>query len=229
MDYLLRDSYFTGASYGRFDHDWLIRGLTHHEAEGMVNLALHGRAVLAFEDFLLSRYHMFVMVYFHQRTNAYDRMLLRFFESLERPFSFPSDLSVYCECDDAYLYAILREHRRNAWSQAILERRPLPLVAGLEGERAERAKPLLDAAVRGAGLHPEWIASTGILSKYHGKTDDAYRRIFVVEERARAIPLEKATDLFERYQAKKYLLRLHGPVAEKDRARKVADEVLAGV
>ena len=80
MDYLLRDSYFTGTPYGQIDKEWLIGGLTHYEGEdGMVNLALNGRTLLSFEDFL-SRYHMFVMVYFHHRTNAYDRMLVRFFE-----------------------------------------------------------------------------------------------------------------------------------------------------
>lgn len=67
MDYLLRDSYYTGVSYGKFDSDWLIGHLTHHEMpNGQLHLALHERALFSFDDFLLSRHHMFLMVYFHK-------------------------------------------------------------------------------------------------------------------------------------------------------------------
>ena len=235
MDYLLRDSYFTGATYGRFDHDWLIRGLTFHcDEAGQVNLALNERAVLTFEDFLLSRYHMFVMVYFHQRINAYDRMLLRFFESLDPPFFFPADLARYCEFDDAHLYAILREHRENRWSEWILHRRPIRLILDLAGERARAAEGPIDEALRAAGIVPEWIPSTGVLSKYYaraGGPDDLYGRIFVegdsVGGRRGALRLEEATELFGRYREPAYLQRLHVDRSQGKEARAIASRVLA--
>ena len=101
MDYLLRDSYFTRTPYGQYDKDWLLGGLTHFEGEGgVVNLGIQGRALLSFEDFLLSRYHMFVMVYFHHRTNVYDRMLVRFFEELNGKYELPGDPEEYVHADD---------------------------------------------------------------------------------------------------------------------------------
>ena len=60
MDYLQRDSFFTGVNYGKFDADWIVQNLEGVQREGRVHLALQHRAVFAFEDFLLSRYHMFL-------------------------------------------------------------------------------------------------------------------------------------------------------------------------
>src|SRR5215470_791453 len=58
MDYLLRDSFYTGVNYGRFDLDWLVQNLHPAERDGQVELALSRSEVFAFEDFLLSRHHM---------------------------------------------------------------------------------------------------------------------------------------------------------------------------
>ena len=53
MDYLQRDSFFTGVNYGKFDADWIVQNLMPVEREGRVWLGLLHRAVFAFEDFLL--------------------------------------------------------------------------------------------------------------------------------------------------------------------------------
>ena len=43
MDYLQRDSFFTGVNYGKFDLDWLVQNLESVEREGRVHLALQHR------------------------------------------------------------------------------------------------------------------------------------------------------------------------------------------
>ena len=62
MDYLQRDSFFTGVAYGKYDQTWLLENLSYHLDSDQAHLALDVRALFAFEDFLLSRYHMFVSV-----------------------------------------------------------------------------------------------------------------------------------------------------------------------
>ncbi len=57
MDYLLRDSYFAGVPYGRYDHEWLLDNLTLVEHAGALHLGLIARATFSFEDYLLSRRH----------------------------------------------------------------------------------------------------------------------------------------------------------------------------
>ncbi len=229
MDYLLRDSYFTGTTYGNFDREWLIGGLTSYESDdGEVNLALHGRALLSFEDFLLSRYHMFVMVYFHHRTNGYDRMLVRFFDDLEAEYTLPGDPQAYVDADDPSIYALLREHRSNKWAQRILNRDPIRKVLELEGDDVGKWRPALEAAFAAEGIATEWIASKGVLSKYYGKKDNLYGRIFVVEPRPgiSVVGLDEATELFTRYRSPTILQRLYVFPEDVERARELVASVI---
>ena len=81
MDYLRRDALCTGVTYGHFDFDWLAGNLTAHVHEGRTFLGLQHRALYSFEDFLISRFHMFLMVYFHYKSVIYDAMLGEFFKN----------------------------------------------------------------------------------------------------------------------------------------------------
>lgn len=231
MDYLLRDSYYTGVSYGRYDLDWLIGGLTTHTSQtNNVYLALHSRALLTFEDFLLSRLHMFLMVYFHHRTNAYDRMLERFFETMDPSVTFLGGIESYVATDDAALMEFLRRHRGNKWAQRILQHNPLPKVVELRGAQEQAALPLIDEALKRDGIQPEWITSRGILSKYQSR-GTAAAPLFVIEQRAsgrrEAVSLQDATDLFKRYQESTLLVRLHTCETDSDAARQIVAKILS--
>ena len=81
MDYLLRDSYFCGVSYGNFDLDWLIDNLDICHINNKAYLGLSERAVVTFDDFLLSRFHMFLMVYFHYRSVCLEKLLIKYLKS----------------------------------------------------------------------------------------------------------------------------------------------------
>jgi uncharacterized protein len=72
MDYLQRDSYFTGVEYGRVDVQRVIDSL--HIAEG--HLVIDEAAQNAFEALLLARYQMFKSVYFHRTVRAAELMLV---------------------------------------------------------------------------------------------------------------------------------------------------------
>ena len=71
MDYLLRDSYFTGVEYGMADVHRVIDSLSVERGR----LALDQAAVPAFEAMLLARYQMFKNVYFHRTVRAAQIML----------------------------------------------------------------------------------------------------------------------------------------------------------
>ncbi|HNU09071.1 MAG TPA: HD domain-containing protein, partial [Pyrinomonadaceae bacterium] len=73
MDYLLRDSLMTGAKYGVFDLEWIIKSLEIDEESDRIYVAARG--LYAVEDYLQARYYMFRQVYFHRTLRAAEAML----------------------------------------------------------------------------------------------------------------------------------------------------------
>src|SRR5437763_217714 len=116
MDYLQRDSFFTGVNYGKFDADWIVQNLAAVERDGRVYLALLHRAVFEFEDFLLSRYHMFLSVYFHSTSVGYEVLPQRCCESGE--YALPADPDEYLLHDDVALLGALRSSQ-NPWARRV--------------------------------------------------------------------------------------------------------------
>jgi uncharacterized protein len=73
MDYLPRDSLFTGAEYGKIDYHRLIASF---EVVAPGHLAINKSALYSFESMLISRYEMFKAVYFHKTVRSAEVMLL---------------------------------------------------------------------------------------------------------------------------------------------------------
>jgi len=72
IDYLLRDTYFTGVEYGKVDIQRVIDSLG-VSSDG--HLMLERAALYAFEALLIARYEMFKAVYFHRTVRAAELML----------------------------------------------------------------------------------------------------------------------------------------------------------
>ncbi|WP_323735449.1 HD domain-containing protein [Methanosphaera sp. ISO3-F5] len=70
MDYLARDSYYTGVAYGVIDTERLIYSLTYNEDK----LVLTPKGVQAAESTLLARYFMYPTVYQHHTTRIVNSM-----------------------------------------------------------------------------------------------------------------------------------------------------------
>lgn len=68
IDYLLRDSYFTGASYGQLDLDRILMALDYDPATQQLVVAHKGQA--AIEHYLVVRYFMYAQIYNHPKNLA---------------------------------------------------------------------------------------------------------------------------------------------------------------
>jgi HD superfamily phosphohydrolase len=73
MDYLNRDSFFTGVAEGVIGYDRIIKMLTVHNGELMVE----EKAVYSIEKFLVSRRLMYWQVYLHKTVLAAEMMLVK--------------------------------------------------------------------------------------------------------------------------------------------------------
>ena len=78
LDYLLRDSYFTGASYGQLDLDRILMALRFEPGSGRLVVAHKGLS--AIEHYLVVRHFMYVQVYNHPKNISVTWLLERAFE-----------------------------------------------------------------------------------------------------------------------------------------------------
>jgi uncharacterized protein len=85
MDYLPRDSFFTGAEYGKVDYYRLISSF---EVLSNGHLGINKSAINSLESMLISRYQMFKAVYFHKTVRAGEVMLLHSLMSADKQLNF---------------------------------------------------------------------------------------------------------------------------------------------
>ncbi|MDQ0159357.1 HD domain-containing protein [Alkalibacillus salilacus] len=71
MDYLQRDAYFTGVSYGHFDMERILRVMRPKEDQ----MVIKESGMHAVEDYIMSRYQMYWQVYFHPVTRSAEVIL----------------------------------------------------------------------------------------------------------------------------------------------------------
>ncbi|GMU57092.1 MAG: hypothetical protein AMXMBFR33_62380 [Candidatus Xenobia bacterium] len=96
MDYLLRDSLYTGVRYGLFDLDRILASLVPLEDEpGGLLAALDPKGVDAVEEFLFSRYFMQWQVYRHRTVRSAEALLRAVLERSRQAYlESPTSLSI---------------------------------------------------------------------------------------------------------------------------------------
>ena len=80
MDYLSRDSFFTGVSEGVIGYDRILKMLTVHKGELMVE----EKAIYSIEKFLVARRLMYWQVYLHKTVLSAEKMLVRIIERAQQ-------------------------------------------------------------------------------------------------------------------------------------------------
>ena len=123
MDYVVRDSFHTGAGYGSVD----IRRLLY--AIDVIDnlLAVNGKSVATLESFLLARFESFRTIYFHKASRAVQIMMVRALEEAKDElhlldFDEPED---YLKLDDYKVWTALKESKKSGKIIQDLEARKL--------------------------------------------------------------------------------------------------------
>ncbi len=94
MDYLLRDSYFTGTDYGRYDYARLFQSLIVYQSGRSHFLGVIEKGAAAAEAFVLARHRMYWSVYFHKTTRGVEMLLLSAFEKARDLIDKGKDLEI---------------------------------------------------------------------------------------------------------------------------------------
>jgi HD superfamily phosphohydrolase len=123
MDFLVRDSFHTGAGYGFVDVHRLLYRLDVING----NLSVDGTAVAALESFLLARLESFRTIYFHRASRAVQIMIVNALEEAKDElglldFDEPEE---YLSMDDYKVWTQLRECKKSKKIMRDLEARKL--------------------------------------------------------------------------------------------------------
>src|SRR2546426_1088102 len=150
MDYLMRDSHYTGVMYGVFDLQRLTLSITVRSG----NLVVLQKGLYAADQFLISRFYMYEQVYLHRVKRAFEGMARLFAESAEKgSLGYPSEkelgsetgLSRFLTCDDEWFMNTLRnqsssETVRGRIADQIMRRIPYKKIIGSDDIRHIYAK-----------------------------------------------------------------------------------------
>lgn len=71
MDYLQRDAYYTGVSYGHFDMERILRVMRPRKGK----VVFKSSGMHALEDYIMSRFQMYLQVYFHPVSRSAEVLL----------------------------------------------------------------------------------------------------------------------------------------------------------
>lgn len=82
MDYLLRDAYFTGTSYGNFDLERILRTMRVQEDK----IVVKETGIHTVEDYIMARYHMYWQVYYHPTSRSYESILALLFKRMKEVY-----------------------------------------------------------------------------------------------------------------------------------------------
>jgi HD superfamily phosphohydrolase len=106
MDYLTRDSFFTGVSEGVIGYDRILKMLVVHNGE----LMIEEKAIYSVEKFLVARRLMYWQVYLHKTVMAAEKMLVHTIERAQELIAGGIELPVASPA----LAFFLKEHQPGA-------------------------------------------------------------------------------------------------------------------
>ncbi len=216
MDYLLRDSYFCGVSYGKFDLDWIIDNLEPCIIDNKAYIGISERAVATFDDFLLCRFHMFLMVYFHYKAVCLEKLLYRYFASAPHEYQIPADIEEYLDHDDHHLMKVLRNSKNN-WAQMIVRNTIPKKIFETFGHSKHESLINLENYLKEQKIDYIKCSSSGRLSKYYSNTEEGRTKFPLKVVRANSIgakkatyqDIDEATDLFTKFTDSHTVNRIH--------------------
>lgn len=221
MDYLERDAYFCGTNYGKVELEWLLQNLSFHTIGDRVHLALDRRAVYTFDDFLLSRHHMHLMVYFHHKSIIFEELLYRYLTSKDCSFAVPANIEKYVDCTDWALFQHLNTVD-NPWARRMVERRPYRMLYELHSNNDTDRPDQIRQRLENEGVSVIHSNSQARLSKYHsGSEIDKALQIYVVDPYDRdsePFPIEQTTEIFQKYEHTRRIDRIYVPPEDYSRA-----------
>lgn len=203
MDYLLRDAYETGTSYGTFDLERILRTMrVKNETLCMKESGMH-----SVEDYIMARYHMYWQVYLHPDAKSYELLIELFIKQyMKSDVVIPAidclkrDLSnqEFVQMDEARLLYGFQEAASCSnpllceYANAILDRHLLEWIENPSEEEKERIKENL--IQNGYALEDWYIEEKTKNSAYLPYTEEK-SIIWILNKKQELKPLSSCSEI----------------------------------
>lgn len=152
MDYLLRDSFFSGAKYGDYHIDHLVKNMyvgwdiiEDNIQKSWIGIAINKKGKGAFEDFVHSRFRMYLQVYNHKSVTNFKWLVRQaVFEISEDPENEDAikeklkDLNKFSEFTDTYFWEMFRNYAQKQKKSAcyyIVNRKKLKYIKSIRADK----------------------------------------------------------------------------------------------
>jgi len=172
MDYLLRDAYYSGATYGTFD----LARIIHLMRPVVDGIAFEQKGMATVEDYIISRYQMYEQVYFHPVSRGIEVVLTHLLDramelyqdqqkkqisidnfvtpDLKPLFEYSVSIEQYLDLDDASILENINLWRHSSdkvlaeLSMRFLDRKPLKSIEISPKTRhyLSKIRPLIEEA-----------------------------------------------------------------------------------
>ena len=201
LDYLGRDSFFTGVSEGIVGTDRIISMLNVHDDE----LVVDEKGIYSVEKFIISRRLMYWQVYMHKTVIAADQLLLSILRRARdlniSPFTFhlsPFDIDRFAEVDDDDIMVAVKH-----WQHSDDE-----ILSTLCKNMVNRRLP----AIRFSNEpfpepEPSYFEGTGRLRNRSYDFND--QEIKVLYKDGRCLPISEASDQLDRHFLEKQVTKYY--------------------
>ncbi|MBR4229862.1 MAG: HD domain-containing protein [Bacteroidales bacterium] len=199
LDYLGRDSFFTGVSEGIVGTDRIISMLNVHDDE----LVVDEKGIYSVEKFIISRRLMYWQVYMHKTVIAADQLLLSILHRAKElnlsPFTFsltPFELDRFAEVDDDDIMVAVKH-----WQHSKDE-----ILSTLCKNLVNRRLPAIRISnAPFEGIECDYFHGTGELHNRSYDFND--QEIKVLYKDGRCLPISEASDQLDRHFLEKQVTK----------------------
>lgn len=219
MDYLQRDSYYTGTNYGKFDLDRVLLMMRPIKS----GIAFDISGMHAVEDYIISRLQMYLQIYFHPVSRSMEVILDHLLKRAKYIYQHPSDfqpeftpymlmpffnnhftLDDYLSLDDGVLTTYFNHwtHSQDKilsdLAQRFLNRRPFK--SALYNKQSAKFIPKLTKLIQTVGYNSDYYTAVNDSFKlpydtYHPQTSNPQTQIELIQPDGSLIELSQISTL----------------------------------
>lgn len=217
MDYLLRDSYFSGTKYGIYNLDHLLSTLRigYNRDTEWVGLAILEKGIVALEDFIYSRFQIYQNVWSHKAVvSAKIRLAHAISEIMECPETKSyvkkalTDINTFTYFTDHFFLQKFRDYASkapNSSSAALLSRQKFKFLMQLKDPSSDRIKETKIQLEKERGNNDEIIPKE-VKIKFSKIPDRDFSDIKILSIRPdgkrELSPMSDKSDFFEKFTEK---------------------------